>query len=128
MEVKKTKIFEEDITKVNSNDLLVNKSNVDVVVGGPPCQGFSTLGKRSVKDRRNTLVDIFLKIINKCQWLWKMPMADQRLPLWDAKKSECGTWSHAAISSLGARARGGGGQAPMVQCRTLSDLIGHDRT
>ena len=43
---KKTKIFEEDITKVNSNDLLVNKSNVDVVVGGPPCQGFSMSGKR----------------------------------------------------------------------------------
>ena len=43
---KKTKIFEEDITKVNSNYLLVNKSNVDVVVGGPPCQGFSMSGKR----------------------------------------------------------------------------------
>ena len=37
--------------------------------------------------------------------------------------SECGTWSHAVIPSLGARARGGGGAAPMFQCCTLSDPI-----
>src|SRR5262249_45684855 len=27
----------------------------DVVVGGPPCQGFSTLGKRDMRDPRNSL-------------------------------------------------------------------------
>ena len=33
--------------------------------------------------------------------------------------SECGTWSHAVISSLGVSQRGGSGAC--VPCRTLSD-------
>ena len=36
--------------------------------------------------------------------------------------SECRTWSHAVISSLGARARGGWSGAS-VMCRTLSDPV-----
>ena len=66
---KKTKIFEEDLTKVNSNDLLVNKSNIDVVVGGPPCQGFSMSGKRIrgngifLNDKRNKLFKEFVRVI-----------------------------------------------------------------
>lgn len=35
---------------------------VDCVFGGPPCQGFSTLGKRDVMDPRNSLVFEFCRL------------------------------------------------------------------
>jgi DNA (cytosine-5)-methyltransferase 1 len=38
-------------------------SGVDLVVGGPPCQGFSTSGKRALDDPRNNLVKMYLKAI-----------------------------------------------------------------
>ena len=35
----------------------------DVIVGGPPCQGFSSAGPRRENDHRNTLVSVFAKIV-----------------------------------------------------------------
>lgn len=40
----------EDWLESGSSDL-----EADVVIGGPPCQGFSTLGKQDAEDERNTL-------------------------------------------------------------------------
>lgn len=40
---------------------------VDVVVGGPPCQGFSTAGLRAHGDKRNTLVGWFAETIARLQ-------------------------------------------------------------
>jgi DNA (cytosine-5)-methyltransferase 1 len=34
-----------------------------VIVGGPPCQGFSSAGARRAEDERNTLVRVFAKLI-----------------------------------------------------------------
>src|SRR5699024_10196441 len=33
----------------------VNTPEAEVILGGPPCQGFSTLGKRDINDVRNIL-------------------------------------------------------------------------
>ncbi len=37
--------------------------NTDIVVGGPPCQGFSSAGKRSPSDARNSLVAVFAHLV-----------------------------------------------------------------
>lgn len=36
---------------------------VDVVFGGPPCQGFSLMGQRALDDPRNSLVKEFVRIV-----------------------------------------------------------------
>jgi DNA (cytosine-5)-methyltransferase 1 len=45
---------------------LHNKSNevIDLIVGGPPCQGFSIAGKRDTKDPRNSLFMEYVKYLN----------------------------------------------------------------
>lgn len=40
---------------------------VDVVVGGPPCQGFSTLGKRDAEDDRNLLWREYVQVVAEAQ-------------------------------------------------------------
>lgn len=47
----------------NELDKLLNKQPVDVIVGGPPCQGFSIAGKRDANDPRNSLFMEFYKYI-----------------------------------------------------------------
>lgn len=39
------------------------RGTVDLVVGGPPCQGFSTAGRRKEDDVRNGLIKSYLKFI-----------------------------------------------------------------
>lgn len=39
-------------------------TDVDVIIGGPPCQGFSVAGKRSVEDERNKLYKAFVNFVN----------------------------------------------------------------
>jgi DNA (cytosine-5)-methyltransferase 1 len=40
---------------------------VDLVVGGPPCQGFSTAGKQNVMDPRNSLVFEWARLVLEIQ-------------------------------------------------------------
>jgi DNA (cytosine-5)-methyltransferase 1 len=43
------------------------KHKVDVLAGGPPCQGFSTFGRRDPEDPRNQLFRTYLKIVKLVQ-------------------------------------------------------------
>lgn len=44
-----------------------DKSEVVGVIGGPPCQGFSTVGKREIDDPRNQLYLEFCRIVQSVQ-------------------------------------------------------------
>ena len=54
-----------DIKKLSDKKLreLIGKNTIDMVVGGPPCQGFSTVGKGEVGDVRNQLFREFVRIV-----------------------------------------------------------------
>lgn len=56
-----------DIRKFSGKDILEavgkKRGDVDLVVGGPPCQGFSYAGRRNVMDPRNSLVFEFARLV-----------------------------------------------------------------
>lgn len=56
-----------DIRDLTAAELkkLLGKNKVDMVVGGPPCQGFSTVGKGMVEDERNQLFLEFVRIVRE---------------------------------------------------------------
>jgi len=61
-------VFERDITELSPADVLaaigLAPGQVDLLVGGPPCQSFSTAGKRgTVQDHRGTLLWHFLRFV-----------------------------------------------------------------
>lgn len=58
----------EDLTKLSPErfNRLYNpdKKTIDLIVGGPPCQGFSIAGRRDTKDPRNSLFMEYIKYIH----------------------------------------------------------------
>lgn len=60
-----------DIRKLKGADMLsamgLEKGDLDCVVGGPPCQGFSKAGKREVMDPRNSLVFEWVRLVCELQ-------------------------------------------------------------
>jgi len=40
------------------------QGKIDLVVGGPPCQGFSMAGRRKEKDKRNNLFEAYMEFIS----------------------------------------------------------------
>ncbi len=56
-----------DLLKTHSAQIIQLRGQIDIVVGGPPCQGFSVAGQRRVTDRRNDLIHSYLKFVELVQ-------------------------------------------------------------
>ncbi|KKQ04381.1 MAG: Cytosine-specific methyltransferase [Candidatus Moranbacteria bacterium GW2011_GWE1_36_7] len=62
-------LVEKDISKLTKNEILkiVGKDDIDVIVGGPPCQGFSiagNIGRMFLDDPRNQLFKEFARVVD----------------------------------------------------------------
>jgi DNA (cytosine-5)-methyltransferase 1 len=65
---KNGKFLHGDITENNVRNELVSITDdfdVELIVGGPPCQGFSTAGCRNPNDKRNKLFNYFVDCVNR---------------------------------------------------------------
>lgn len=66
-------VLELDITSkdvISKISKVVGKKDVDLIIGGPPCQSFSTLGRAKdgdgmVNDPRNFLFESYIKVLDK---------------------------------------------------------------
>jgi len=56
-------VFEFDLSNVKDAVEHINQFNPDIVVGGPPCQDFSSAGKRNENGSRGNLTLSYAKII-----------------------------------------------------------------
>ncbi len=61
------KMYNKDIKDFSifdlENDLNISKGDIDVVIGGPPCQAYSTVGKRLIDDPRGKLFQEYFRIL-----------------------------------------------------------------
>lgn len=61
-----TDVYAEDICKLDFKLIHAKHPKIDVVMGGPPCQGFSQKGKRlSINDPRNFLFRQFVRFVEE---------------------------------------------------------------
>lgn len=63
-EVMKIDLFNHDNLKQITKYLDEKNVKIDVLVGGPPCQGYSLAGPRNEQDDRNTLYEAMVKFAN----------------------------------------------------------------
>lgn len=64
---KHSEIIYGDICKISYEDIMKKTDGAKpaVIIGGPPCQGFSLAGKRDKNDGRNNLVYEFIRIVSE---------------------------------------------------------------
>lgn len=65
------KVFCKSIVDITAEEIRkksrINDREIDVVFGGPPCQGFSLIGKRVFDDPRNALIGHYIKLVLQLQ-------------------------------------------------------------
>ena len=63
------KMYNKDIKDFSlddlSRDLGIKQGDIDIVVGGPPCQAYSTVGKRLIDDPRGKLFQEYYRILKE---------------------------------------------------------------
>lgn len=64
-----TQYLLKDICQVTTDEIkkLIHNKKVDVIIGGPPCQGFSNMGNKNSADPRNLLFENYVRIVNDLQ-------------------------------------------------------------
>jgi len=64
-------VYHGDIGKLSSDECMklagIGPMELDVLDGSPPCQGFSTAGKRKFDDPRNSLFKEYARLLNELQ-------------------------------------------------------------
>lgn len=65
------KVFCKSVENVFASEIIekgnLKEKKLDVLIGGSPCQGFSTIGKRSLDDPRNYLIKHFIRLAIELQ-------------------------------------------------------------
>lgn len=60
-------VLEADLNDVDASVIAINNFSPDIIIGGPPCQDFSSAGKRDEGQGRAELTIGFSKIIAECK-------------------------------------------------------------
>jgi DNA (cytosine-5)-methyltransferase 1 len=64
-------VFCKSITEISGTEIRntspIKQQEIDVIFGGPPCQGFSMMGKRLLDDPRNALVFHYIRLVKELQ-------------------------------------------------------------
>ncbi|MFQ5421970.1 MAG: DNA cytosine methyltransferase, partial [Anaerolineae bacterium] len=69
-----TPCLKEDITRLDAEDILrhagIKKGELDFLIGGPPCQGFSSAGIQFWDDPRNKLLKHYVRLLHGLRPRW----------------------------------------------------------
>lgn len=65
----RVKVYVEDIKDFGAEkiekDLNIKATEIDIIVGGPPCQAYSTVGKRLINDPRGKLFQEYYRVLKE---------------------------------------------------------------